>query len=365
MTILFRYVFREFLIPLTYCLVGFLGIYVIFELFDSFNRILESHPAAWDIISFFAGYVSPYLQWLIPAALLLGTIYTMWNFCRNSEVTAMRANGIGFSIIVRPILIIGIFFSIVVACINEFYAPWASGAARDFYAARFKKVPSKIFTDVVYYNQEAKRIWRVDNMDSENPNVLNQVHISFDRTDGSRKMDISCKKALYLDGMWWLDHPVYHYYDPLNNPIPNPKPQLAALTLRSFPDFEETPRDFLLMNKSWGAYTVREMVHYLKAHTNLTPKERNDRLYDIHARLASPFSCLVITLFAIPAGVATSRQSVFRGVIAAVAMFFGFYALTIACMVLTKNGFIPAIPAAWFANIVFTILGGILFYRQR
>jgi lipopolysaccharide export LptBFGC system permease protein LptF len=44
MRILTRYVLREFLVPLVYCLVGFLGIYVLFELFDSFNRILEAKP---------------------------------------------------------------------------------------------------------------------------------------------------------------------------------------------------------------------------------------------------------------------------------------------------------------------------------
>ena len=89
MRILSRYILREFLVPLSYCLLGFLGIYVIFELFDSFNRLMEGHPTLLDTVGFFAGYVSPYLEWLIPAALMLGTLYTMWNFCRHSEITAM------------------------------------------------------------------------------------------------------------------------------------------------------------------------------------------------------------------------------------------------------------------------------------
>ena len=42
MRILTRYVFREFLIPLFYCMSGFISIYVLFELFGSFSRIAES-----------------------------------------------------------------------------------------------------------------------------------------------------------------------------------------------------------------------------------------------------------------------------------------------------------------------------------
>ena len=42
MGILSRYVFREFLSPLFYCLVGFVSIYVLFDLFGSFSRMLEA-----------------------------------------------------------------------------------------------------------------------------------------------------------------------------------------------------------------------------------------------------------------------------------------------------------------------------------
>lgn len=365
MRILSKYVLREFLIPLTYCLVGFLGIYTIFELFDSFNRIIENKPPLGETVSFFAGYISPYFEWLIPAALMLATLYTMWNFCRHSEITAMRASGIGFSVIVRPILMVATLFAVIVAGINEFYAPWASEQARDFKMNRFKTLDTKTFNQVVFYNLEAHRIWRVEKIHSATPGKLEGVRISFDRQDGSRKMDISCEKAEYLDGMWWLFHPVYHYYDLQNNPIPSRKPQLDHLSLRACPDYDETPRDFLLMNKSWDYYSVRDMRHYLRRHPNLTPEERNNRIYDIHSRFAAPFSCLIITLFAIPAGVATSRQSVFKGVIGAVGMFFGFYALSIGCMILAKNSLIPAIPAAWCANTIFLVIGLILFHKQR
>ena len=91
------------------------------------------------------------------------------------------------------------------------------------------------------------------------------------------------------------------------------------------------------MNKAWEYYTIRDMRHYLTTHPHLDPEEVASKTFDIHARLAAPFSCLVITLFAIPAGVATGRQSVFKGVIIAIALFFAFYAVSIGSMVLAKT----------------------------
>jgi len=365
MRILSRYVLREFLIPLTYCLLGFSAIYVLFELFDSFNRILEAKPDFLTIAGFFAGYISPYLEWVIPAALLLGTLYTMWNFCRHSEITAMRASGIGFAVIVRPLFAVAVLMALAVAGTNEFYAPWASEQARALREERFQPVAAQVRENIPFYNQPAGRIWRINKMSLDNPRFLEGVRLSFDRPDGSRQLDITCRKAEYLDGMWWLFYPQYQYFDELNNPIANPSPALAGLAIRAFPELDETPRDFLLMNKAWEYYTVRDMVHYLKVHPHLEKHEVASRTYDIHARLAAPFSCLVITLFAIPAGVATSRQSVFKGVLAAIAMFFGFYAVSIGCMALAKNAMIPAVPAAWCANVLFLVIGACLFHRQR
>jgi len=365
MRTLTRYVLFEFLVPFTYCLVGFLGIYLVFELFDSFNRLIQANPPPLEVAAFFAGYVSPYLQWLIPAALLLGTLYTMWNFCRHSEITAMRASGIGFLVIVRPLLAVAGVMAVAVACINEFYAPWASEKARDFREDHFKPVAEKAYEDIPYYNQIASRVWRINKMSGDNPNLLEGVRLSLDRPDGSRRLDITCRKAEYLDGMWWFFYPKYQYFDELNNPVETPSPALAGLPVRAFPDLNETPHDFLLMNKAWEYYTVRDMLHYLRRHPHLKEEEVASKVFDIHARLAAPFSCLIITLFAIPAGVATGRQSVFKGVILAIAMFFAFYAISLGCMVLAKNNLTPPVLSAWFANLVFLAVGCILFHRQR
>ncbi len=365
MRILTRYVLREFLVPLTYCLVGFIGIYILFELFESFNRIIESKPPLLDVVAFFAGYLSPYLEWLIPAALLLGTLYTMWNFCRHSELTAMRATGIGFTVIVRPLLAVACLMAIFVAGLKEFYAPWASEKARDYRDDRFKPALSKVKENVPYYNQQAGRVWRINKMALDNPRLLEGVRLSFDRPDGSRQLDITCRKAEYLDGLWWLFYPQYQYFDELNNPIVNPTPALAALPVRAFPDLTETPRDFMLMNKSWEYYTIRDMRHYLKTHPHLDKKDVASKTFDIHNRLASPLACLIITLFAIPAGVASGRQSVFKGVIFALAMFFSFYALSLGCMVLVKNQLMPVLLGVWLPNLIFFAAGGYLFYRQR
>ena len=82
-------------------------------------------------------------------------------------------------------------------------------------------------------------------------------------------------------------------------------------------------------------------------------------------KVFSPLACLVITLFAIPAGIATGRQSVFRGIVTALCMFFAFYGFTVLLMILAKKGFCPPLLAAALPDAVFFIAGLRMFWRQR
>lgn len=365
MRILTRYVLREFLVPLGYCLSGFVGIYVLFDLFNLASRLIEAKPPVLTVVAYFFAYISPYVEYLLPAALMLATLYTMWNFCRHSEVTAMRANGIGFTAIVRPLLSVAAVATVAVALLNEFYAPDASEWALGLRESRFKPVSGGVKEKVPFNNLPARRTWLVERMSLDNPNVLEEPTLSFDRPDGSRYLRIACSKAEYLDGVWWLFDPSYIYFDENNMAIENQCPALASLTIRSFPEFDETPRDFLLMNKPRRCYTMRDMVHYLQTHPKVDGRDRAGTRYDIGKRLIAPFSCLVITLFAIPAGVVTGRQSVIKGVIAAVAMFFGFYAAEMLCMALAKRMWLPVPVAVILPNLTFLAAGLVLFHRQR
>ena len=135
MKILTRYVLREFLIPLGYCLTGFVSIYVLFELFGSFSRLMESDLSFLEIVGYFLGYLSPYFMYLAPAAMMLATLYTMWSFCRHSEIVAMRASGISFLAIVKPLLAVSILMAAAVVWINESFVP-----AKAQWAAQMKTV---------------------------------------------------------------------------------------------------------------------------------------------------------------------------------------------------------------------------------
>ena len=366
MRILTRYVLREFLIPLFYCLTGFISTYVLFDLFGSFSRMRNAGISLTDAILYFCGYLAPYFHYIVPAALMLATLYTMWCFCRHSEIIAMRASGISFLTIVKPLLAVAAVLGCAVAWVNEVFVPQQAQWAAQMKTVQFNQEMLARADNIVFRNANENRTWNVNTILDSDGERLCGVHVTVDRPNGgARILSVTAERADYLDGEWWFSSPKVQHYDALGQEVATPTPQLDALKFRCFADFTETPADFIMQNRPWKFNSVRDRLQYLRSHPNLSAETRRDCLYDIWAQVMAPFACLIITLFAIPAGIASGRQSVFRGILGALGMYFAFYGLTIALMVAAKSGWFPAVPAAVLPALVFLALGVRAFLRQR
>ena len=357
---------KEFVVPLGYCLTGFVSIYVLFDLFGSFSRMHNAGLSLELAVRYFCGYLAPYFHYIVPAALMLATLYTMWMFCRHSEIVAMRASGISFLTIVKPLLAVALLMSGAVIYVNECYVPLRAQWAAQMKCVQFDLKQLTAADNIVFRNARDSRTWNVDRMLDDTGAHLENVRVTVDRPNGgARILNVTAERADYLDGEWWFTKPTVQHYDEIGQETRTVTPELDKLEFRSFEQFRERPSDFIMQNRPWKFNSVRDRFRYLRTHPELSEAARNDCLYDIWAQIMAPWACIIITLFAIPAGIASGRQSVFKGILGALGMYFAFYGLDIAAMVCAKNGWCPPVLAAITPCAVFLALGVRSFLKQR
>ena len=366
MRILTRYILREYLVPLFYCLTGFVSIYVLFELFGSFARLSKAKLPFLTTVDYFAAYLAPFFEWIAPAALMLAALYTMWSFCRHSELIAMRASGVSFLAISAPILGVAALMAAVVWGVNNEYVPARAQWARLMKTEEFDLAKIAAADNLVYRNTAEGRTWTVTKMEDGDPSRLLDVKIVFDRPGGGARLaTVTAERADFLDGEWWLTGAETIHYDTKGAECVSPTPELDAVRFRPLADVDEEPADFAMQNRDWAYNSVAERLRFLRTRKNLSPELRRKYVYDTWAKILSPFACIIITLFSIPAGVATGRQSVFAGILGALGMFFGFATLTILSMVGADTGWLPPVFAAFLPHVVFLALGVRAFLKQR
>ena len=371
MKLIERYILKEFIVPVLYCLFTFVLLYLIFDLSGTLPDIMANDPAPTIVVRYFLSLAVSYLSWLIPASLLLGALYTMWQLSRNSEITAMRASGFSYRTILLPFIIVSTVMAIFTAANNEYISPSATRWAKQIKSNDFDNTRKVIRTSVGYRNSPANRYWSIDSIDLNNPHILNDVKITQERDDEkqTRSRQLSAHRIEYADGVWWAFNPEVTFFDSMGDRLPTNEnqPKLPSL-FPVYPNDPITPipRDFVdSAGLDQTMLSIRDSRRFLITNPTASEKIRVGRLYDLHYQIAAPFACIIMTIFAIPAGIRTGRQGAMKGIFVALALFFSFYAVTQICMLLAKRGDIEPWLAAWFPNIAFFSFSSFQFARLR
>jgi lipopolysaccharide export LptBFGC system permease protein LptF len=111
--------------------------------------------------------------------------------------------------------------------------------------------------------------------------------------------------------------------------------------------------------------TVRQVLDYRRLHPDMRPDMRAWLETQLHARIAAPWTCLVVVLIAVPFAVPSGRQNLFYGVAGSIAIAFVFFVLQRVGFALGQNGRMVPWLAAWLPNLFFALTGLILTARAR
>jgi len=358
MKLIDRYTLKLLVGPLVYCLSGFMMILIIIEIFGDVSHILETRPPWYVIVRFYLSVLAPMLRYLIPATLMLATLYTLFGLTRNSELVAMRASGISIYRLMMPFVAVGLLLSIITGLLEETWVPRAYAWVENMKSSRFDTQTLAEEQSIIYLNLAANRRWQVRHIDPRNPHVLEQVEVKQERADGTRQYVVTAPRAEYLDGQWWFFAPMIQRFGEVDNPIGRAVPLgLDTNSVVEMHAYRETPALLASAARPWEFLNGREMLHYIRTNPDLPARNLYERKYSLHSHLAMPWASLIVVLFAIPAGARTARQGVMSAVFNAIAMMAGFYALAQLGLVLGSTGTIPPWLGAWLSNIVFGAIG--------
>ncbi len=366
MRIVTRHLLHEFLLNLFFCVTAFLAMFILIDIFAHISDLLTSGSSVLTLLAYYGSIILESLDSLLPASLLMATLYTFWQLSRSNEVTAMRASGISIYQIMMPFVIVGLLVSAGIFTVKETITPKAVFWADAFKHNDFKPLDKMIYGNQAFYNSRDYRAWQVTEFDLKKPNYLKGVKVTQERPDGTRMYDINAVEGYYMDKQWWLTGVQIQHYDKNNNPVGKlVPPKSDRNNIREFPELTEESEMFVAGVKKWEYLSARDIALYIKYNPNMSEKNYASRIFDIHSRLAMPWACLIVVIFGIPVGVQGGRSNALTGIITAIGMFFAFYAFSQVGIFFGKREIISPILGAWLPNIVFLFFGVIMIRRAR
>ena len=364
-----RYLFRELLTPLAYCLGGFLVFWVSYFFFTELDTIQEHKLGLVEAAEYAVAMMPGFFVMVLPITLLLALLYALTQHARHHELTALRAAGVSLWRLCLPYFAVGLAASGIYFALNELAAPratrWAAEILSRHVQANAGQQAKSVYTKIGFRN--ANRIWQIGEYNPASKTMINP-NVTWTLPDGSWRA-LQAKRAEHTNGLW-----IFYDAQMFSQVGTNLVPSLFTNCI-GMPEFTETPREVLSDIKLSDAQTLRgsrsadiplnELVEYLHFHPHLPPVDARALYTKYYGRLAAPWTCLVVVLIAIPFGAQSGRRNLFFGVAGSIFICFAYFVLQQFSLAFGMSGQLPPWLAAWLPNLLFGIAGSALIWRTR
>ena len=368
MRLLDRYLLREFLIPLGFCLGGFLVLWVAFDLFGQLHWLQEQGLTVLEIGEYYCFKAPEFLILVLPVTLLLAMLYTLTNLARHHEITAIRAAGISLARLSLPYLAVGIFSSVLLFALDEICVPRTTEIADQlfvrhgqlkFQGAQRRPVRNLVFSKTVSAHET--RHWFIGSY-NQLTGEMSKPHLDWDLPDRSSR-SIDADRAVYTNNIWtFFEMQEFRRFSSTNALLQ----KMPPTNVLAFPEFSETPEmirsEIVINNKYYhqsatksADIPVSQIHNYLRLHPQPEDFIRPWIYTKLQGRFAGPFACLVVVLVAIPFGAASGRRNVYVGVAASILIFFTYYIVQQMGFTFGETGKVPPWLGAWLPNLFFTL----------
>ena len=375
MRLLDRYLLRELLIPLGYCLSGFLIFCIAFDLFSELRTLQEHKLHGIDIVAYYLVKTPELLvmYYVLPVALLLALLYALTNHARHHEITAIRAAGVSLWRLCLPYLAVGLGATATLFALNEVCVPKSSEQAERILRRRVQpqnSLAQSVVAGSGLLNLREGRTWLAGDYNPRTTEMRN-AQVLCTLPDGS-ELWLMAARAMRVRGIWTF-FDVREYRCSLETgSMLAPSQHTNVLAM---PQFKETPEEIQseiniskglsLQSKAKADIPITQILDYLRLHPQPPEAIKSWLVTKLQGRFATPWTCFVVVLIAMPFGAASGRRNIFVGVASSIFICLIFFVLQQLALALGTGGRLSPWLAAWFPNLCFALAGFWMTARVR
>jgi len=365
MRILTRYILRE---VISHALIG-TAIFTFVIYTKQLGQILElvvrnsaPLPAA---IELFLLIIPEAFTITLPAGVLIGILIGLSRLAADSEVTAMKASGIGVWHFLR---VLSIFFlsAWLLALGNSVYLAPRSQEALVRLQDQLKG--SQVSFEIqprVFYEGFPKLVLYVHDVKSAQGAAIWKGVFLADITDpAAPKITLAEKGILVSEGRNTLH---LHLINGSAHDLDPAKPNQYQIST-----FQETDLPISLPEASTAKDQQPAAISQVptlqlpqQARARKSPVVARWYWIEFHRRFALPTACIVLALVGFPLGLSAKKGGKSAGFVLTIILVFAYYFVSLFGLSLARQGKVSPGVGVWLADLVFLALGGFLLWRSE
>ncbi len=324
------------------------------NIIEKIDTFIDRGATVADVTLYYLFHMPYVIILTLPAAVLIGTIFTVGQCNRWHELTAMKASGLSLYRILLPLFIAAGVISTVVLLAGETVLPHTNEKTRSIYDHQIlKKADRREVISSLRYQGKRGVLYSIDNFRPDEGR-MDQVTLVKESPSGKLVYRVDARRGEWKGDHWLLKDGYLRYFNAQDEETTY---RFGVLTSR---DLEETPEDFTRRNKDPEDMTYLELSRYIDSRRRGGGDTLEDEVY-LRLKLAFPFANLIIVLFGAPLATISRKGGTAANFGVSLLVFILFWGFIHISRAIGESGAVSPLLSAWMANIIFGLAGlGIL-----
>jgi LPS export ABC transporter permease LptG/LPS export ABC transporter permease LptF len=372
MRIITRYILRE---VTSHALLGgalFTFILFIHDLGKILDLFVRDSASLTDVVRIIAYTLPNALSFTIPMAVLVGILLGLSRLASDSEITAMRASGMGALDFVRIVSIVSAV-ALALGLFNSLYL--APRAAANLLALGESLKSSQASFEVqprVFYEEFKDRVLYIQDISPvAGASLWHHVFLA-DLTEPANPHITTADSAVVVNGAPNSADAQTIRLHLLNGGSHDTSPSdpnqynISTFTTTDLPIETEPQEDTHLgrVNTPIQALSLNDLWRRGNQANGTNSKDASVYRIEFNKRFSYPFACLVLMLVGVPLGISSKRGGKSTAFVLTIVLVFAYYFLSSVGVAFAQSGRLSPFLGVWGANLLFAAAGALLLYQM-
>ncbi|KWT92161.1 LptF/LptG family permease [Candidatus Magnetominusculus xianensis] len=287
MNIIVRYYVKSTLLHVLVISVGFAMVMGTFEVIDKLDKIVKFSPSFNDMARFWAFVTPKYFKYLLPMSILMATLMVFGQASRYNELIAYKAAGGRLKKLFIPFIVIAIMLSAVDFSVDEYVSSRFNLEANNLLYKIKNKRNRLLYKTADIWFMEKKNM--IVNANFYVPDQKTLYFVTVFITKENAITEIIKGRVCQWDGAQWV----------IKDGVRYGTEKLTTGSFSSIPLGEFTAIDVYEENELIADEMPFSELYKYNKRLKAAGYNNQKSLVDMYAKLAYPFTCLVMMLLGI------------------------------------------------------------------
>jgi lipopolysaccharide export system permease protein len=355
-SILDRYLVRQFLVAFLFGLFAFVLIFLMIDMMEKLDDFIDVNAPMETVVEYYVSFSPEIIKLMTPVAMLLASLFVMGRLANQNELSAIKSSGVSLYRLLVPFLVVSFLVSLVSVYFNGWVVPYANQKKFGIERAHlqrggdsfnrfniFSQVDSTRIVSIGYYEPQTKIASRVSIQDFVDTNLTTLAH----RYDAVQMQWTTTSDTApgNSDEGWTLMNGTMRT-------ISGTEERLTSFDRLPVGKLSLTPDDMEKKQRKPDEMEYPELKEFIE-NQRRAGQQVSRWMVELHSKVAFPFASVVVTLFGVTFGSVRRRSGVAVEFGICVAVTFTYMGFMKVSQVFGYNGDLNPLLTAWLANLIF------------